>query len=99
MKTTDALIVAVYGVFLVISSLYFILAGSAVVDYTGIDRHLPHLATPIIVALISSLLFTGLSSIPLVPLGREGLRKATLMLFLASFAFYSVIILFFMGFR
>jgi len=99
MKSTDAVIGTIYGALLVLSSLYFILAGSAIVDYTGIDKHIPSPLTSIVVALISSLIFTALSSIPLVLMKRYGMRKVVFILFLASFAFYSVIVLFFLGFK
>ncbi|MCD6373807.1 MAG: hypothetical protein J7L37_09765 [Thermococcus sp.] len=99
MKTTNAIIAILYGAFLSLSFLYFILAGSAIVDYTGIDKHLPSQLTSIIVALISSLLFTALSSIPLVLTKRKGIRKAVFVLFLVSFTFYSIIVWFFLGFK
>jgi len=98
MKSTDAVIGTIYGAVLVLSSLYFILAGSAIVDYTGIDKHIPSPLTSIVVALISSLIFTAFSSIPLVLLKRK-LRKAVFVLFSVSFTFYSIIVWFFIGFK
>ena len=92
-----------YGAFLSLSSLYFILAGSALVDYLEIDKHIPSSITPTVVALVSSFIFTAistaLSSIPLVLMKKKGMRKAVFILFLASFAFYSVIPWFFFGFK
>lgn len=92
MKDTDVVIAIVYGTFLLLSSPYFILAGAATVDYLGIDRHLPPLLTLIVVALVPSLIFTGLFSVPLVFIKRQEIRKAVLLLFLASFVFYSALV-------
>jgi len=99
MKTTNVVIAIVYGAFLFLSFLYFIIAGSAIVDYLGIDKHLPSSLTSVVVAFISSLIFTALSSVSLIFTRRGDLRKVFLMLFSASFAFYSVIVLFFLGFK
>jgi|GEM_PF-5490710 len=99
MKTTNVVVAILYGAFLFLSFLYFILAGSAIVDYLGIDKHLPSSLTPIVVAFISSIIFTALSSIPLVLTKRKGMRKAVFILFLVSFTFYSIIVWFFLGFK
>ncbi len=99
MKGHDVIVMLLYGIFLFISSLYFILAGSAVVDYLGIDRHIPYSLTPIIVSFISSLMFTALSSVPLIFTKRSSIRKAVFMVFSTSFAFYSIIVWLFLGFK
>ncbi|WP_456421362.1 hypothetical protein [Thermococcus sp.] len=99
MNIKDLSVAILYGAFLILSSLYFILAGSAFVDYLGIDRHIPSSIAPTVVALVSSFTFTALSSIPLVLTKKKGMREAVFILFLVSFTFYSVIILFFLGFK
>ena len=99
MNIKNISVAIVYGAFLFLSFLYLILAGSALVDYLGIDRHIPSSIAPTVVALVSYFIFTALSSIPLVLTKKKGMRKAVFILFLASFAFYSVIILFFLGFK
>ncbi|NJE03194.1 hypothetical protein [Thermococcus sp. MV11] len=99
MKGSDIIVILLYGIFLFISSLYFILAGSALVDSLGIDRHVPCLLTPVIVAFTSSLMFTALSSVPLAFTKRKGIRRAVFMLFSASFAFYSIVVWFFLGLK
>lgn len=98
-RMRDIHVAILYGAFLIFSFLYFILLGSAIVDYLGIDKHLPSSLTSIVVAFTSSLIFTALSPIPLVLTKRKGIRKAVFILFLASFTFYSIIIWFFVGFK
>ncbi|EEB74326.1 hypothetical protein [Thermococcus sp. AM4] len=99
MKTTNVVIAMGYGIILFLSIPYFILAGSAIVDYLGIDKHLPFSLTPIVVAFVSSVLYTALSSMPLMFTKRRDIRKAVFTLFLASFILYLIIVLFFLGFK
>ena len=99
MNMKDISVAILYGAFLFLSFLYFIIAGSVIVDYLGIDKHLPSSLASIVVAFISSLIFTALSSIPLMFTKRKNIRKAVFILFLASFTFYSIIIWFFLGFK